>query len=144
MASIWVAESYPAQKNALIFLGLEKKKLILPHHHAPKISNQESTANLKHIWAQKSAERPFCGSETSGHPTPARSLTPSPEGDESDPEEEEEDLDLLIHFDLVKINLAYEEENPDYIEEDEDEELLERMSNWSSKVLFAQHHLEIY
>ena len=48
-------------------------------------------------------------SETSGHPTPARSLAPSPEGDESDPEEED-DLDLLIHFDSVKMNLAYEED----------------------------------
>ena len=32
-------------------------------------------------------------------------------------------------FDLVKMNLEYGEENPDYIEEDEDEELLERASN---------------
>jgi len=57
-------------------------------------------------------------SELSGHPTPARSLAPSPEGDESD-------LDLLIHFDSLKTNLAYEEEHPDYMELDEDEELVE-------------------
>jgi hypothetical protein len=60
-------------------------------------------------------------SESSGHPTPARSLAPSPsEGDESDLEEDDDDLDLLIHFDSMKTNLAYEEEHPDDIEEDEE------------------------
>jgi len=64
-------------------------------------------------------------SESSGHPTPARSLALSPEDDESDLEEEDDDLDLLIHFDSLKTNLAYEEEHPDYMEEGEDEELVE-------------------
>jgi hypothetical protein len=59
-------------------------------------------------------------SRSSGHPTPARSLAPSPEGDESDLEEDDDDLDLLIHFDSSKTNLAYEE-HPDYMELDEDE-----------------------
>ena len=65
-------------------------------------------------------------SQSSGHPTPTRSLAPSPEGDESDLEEDDDDdLDLLIHFDSLKTNLAYEEEHPDYVELDEDEELVE-------------------
>ena len=65
-------------------------------------------------------------SQSSGHPTPVRSLAPSPEGDESDLEEDDDnDLDLLIHFDSLKANLAYEEEHPDYMELDEDEELVE-------------------
>ena len=55
---------------------------------------------------------------SSSHPTPARSLALNPEGDESD-------LDLLIHFNSLKMNLAYEEEHPDYIEQNEDEELVE-------------------
>src|ERR1700691_5032331 len=64
-------------------------------------------------------------SELSGHPTPTRSLAPSPGGDESDLEEDDDDLNLLIHFDSLKTNLAYEEEHPDYMELDEDEELVE-------------------
>lgn len=64
-------------------------------------------------------------SGSSGHPTPTRSLAPSPEDDKSDLEEDDNDLNLLIHFDSLKTNLAYEEEHPDYMEEDEDEELVE-------------------
>ena len=67
----------------------------------------------------------YVASESSGNPTPARSLAPSPEDDESDLEEDDNDLDLLIHFDSLKTNLAYEEEHPDYMKEDEDEELVE-------------------
>ena len=62
---------------------------------------------------------------SSDHPTPTRSLVPSPEGDESDLEEDDDDLDLLIHFDSLKVNLGYKEEHPDYMELDEDEELVE-------------------
>jgi hypothetical protein len=63
-------------------------------------------------------------------PTPPRSEAPSPgcpDGDESasDLEEEDEDLDLLIHFDSLKANLANEEAYPDVEEELEDEELEE-------------------
>jgi hypothetical protein len=71
-------------------------------------------------------------SESLRHPTPARSLAPSSggAGDESDLEEDDHDdlppwLDLLIHFDLLKVNLAYEEEYPDYMEQDEHGELVE-------------------
>ena len=60
----------------------------------------------------------------SGHPIPARSLALSPEGDKSDLEEDDDDLDLLIHFNSLKTNLAYEEEHLDYMEQDEDEELV--------------------
>ena len=56
---------------------------------------QKSPAKKAWQRAQKSAERPFCGFETSGHPTPARSLAASPEGDDSDLEEDD-DLDLLF------------------------------------------------
>ena len=55
-------------------------------------------------------------------PTPPRSQAPSPDGDESDLEEDDEDLDILIHFDSLKTNLANAE---DYSEEEEEEEVEE-------------------
>ena len=60
-------------------------------------------------------------------PIPPRSEVPSPDGDESaiDLEEEDLDLDLLIHFDSLKTNLANEEAYPDDEEVLEDEELEE-------------------
>jgi hypothetical protein len=64
-------------------------------------------------------------SESTSQPTPPRSEAPSPDGDESDLEEDDEDLDLLIHFDSLKTNLANEEAYPDDGEELEDEELEE-------------------
>jgi hypothetical protein len=64
-------------------------------------------------------------SESAPQPTPPRSEAPSPDGDESDLEEDDEDLDLLIHFDSLKTNLANEEAYPDDGEELEDEELEE-------------------
>ena len=64
-------------------------------------------------------------SESTSQPTPPRSEAPSPDGDESDLEEDDEDLDLLIHFDSLKTNLAYEEAHLDDGKELEDEELEE-------------------
>ena len=64
-------------------------------------------------------------SGTSSHPTPPRSQAPSPDGDESDLEEDDEDLDLLIHFDSLKMNLQSEYECLDDAEQLEDEELEE-------------------
>jgi len=64
-------------------------------------------------------------SETSSHPTPHRSQAPSPNGDESDLEEDDEDLGHLIHFDSLKMNLQYEDECLDDVEQLEDEELEE-------------------
>jgi hypothetical protein len=89
----------------------------------PPAKKARQTRNISGLRNQKRA--PSVVSESSGHPTPAISLAPSPGGDESDPEDDDDDLDLLIQFDSLKTNLAYEEEHPDYIEEEEDEELLE-------------------
>ena len=63
-------------------------------HNIPGLRNQQRDSSV--------------ASGSSGHPTPTRSLAPSPEGDESDLEEDDDDLDLLIHFDSLKTNLAYE------------------------------------
>ena len=61
-------------------------------------------------------------SESTSQPTPPRS---DADGEESDLEEDDKDLDLLIHFDSLKTNLANEEAYPDDVEELEDEELEE-------------------
>jgi hypothetical protein len=77
---------------------------------------------IRNISGLRIQERgPSVASESSSHPTPAISLAPSPGGDDSDPEEDDD----LFHFDSLKTNLAYEEEHPDYMEQDEDEELVE-------------------
>ena len=89
----------------------------------PLAKKARQTHNISGLRSQQRDSSVASGS--SGHPTPARSLAPSPEGDESDLEEDDDDLDLLIHFDSLKTNLAYEEEHPDYMELDEDEELVE-------------------
>jgi len=64
-------------------------------------------------------------SESTPQPTPPRSRALSPDSNESDLEEDNENLDLLIHFDSLKTNLANEEAYPDDGEELEDEELEE-------------------
>lgn len=61
-------------------------------------------------------------SESTSQPTPPQSEA---EGKESDLEEDDKDLDLMIHFDSLKTNLANEEAYPDDAEELEDEELEE-------------------
>jgi hypothetical protein len=63
------------------------------------------TRNISGLRNQKRG--PSAVSELSGHLTPARSLAPSLGGDESDPEDDDDDLDLLIHFESLKMNLAY-------------------------------------
>ncbi|KAF8512208.1 hypothetical protein JB92DRAFT_2930111, partial [Gautieria morchelliformis] len=62
-------------------------------------------------------------SESTPQPIPCQSQAPSPNRD--DLEEEDEDLSLLIHFDSLKTNLAYEEACRDDGEELENEELEE-------------------
>jgi hypothetical protein len=89
----------------------------------PLAKKARQTHNISELRSQQRDSSVASGS--SGHPTPARSLAPSPEGDESDLEEDDDDLDLLIHFDSLKTNLAYEEEHPDDMELDENEELVE-------------------
>jgi hypothetical protein len=77
----------------------------------PLAKKAQQTHNISGLRSQQRDSSVASGS--SSHPTPARSLAPSPEGDESDLEEDD-DLDLLIHFDSLKTNLAYEEEHSDY------------------------------
>jgi hypothetical protein len=105
----------------------DRKKL---YYYYPTIMPQKppakkvrQTYNVTGLRSQQ--KRSSIASESSGHPTPARSLAPSPEGDSDQSDLEEEDLDLLIHFDSLKTNLEYEEDHPDYTEWDEDEELVE-------------------
>ena len=61
-------------------------------------------------------------SESTSQPTPPRSEA---DDEESDLENDDKDLDLLIHFNSLKTNLANEEAYPDDDEELEDEELEE-------------------
>jgi hypothetical protein len=89
----------------------------------PPAKKARQTHNISRLKSQQRSSS--VASESPGHPTPTRSPAPSPGGDESDLEEDDDDLDLLIHFDSLKTNLAYEEEHPDYMELDEDEELVE-------------------
>src|ERR1700720_909375 len=88
----------------------------------PLAKKARQTHNISGLRSQQRDSSVASGS--SGHPTPARSLAPSPEGDESDLEEDDDDLDLLIYFDSLKTNLAYEEEHPD------DMELEQMIWNW--------------
>src|ERR1700683_1375888 len=92
----------------------------------PQRTPAKKAQHVHNISGLRSQQRDSsAASESSGHPTLTRSLALSPKGDESDLEEDDDDLDLLIHFDSLKTNLAYEEEHPDYMELDEDEELVE-------------------
>ena len=84
----------------------------------PLAKKAQQTHNISGLRSQQRDSS--VASESSGHPTPARSLAQSPEGDESDLKEDDNDLDLLIQFDSVKMNLAYEEHS-DCMERDEDE-----------------------
>jgi len=77
------------------------------------------TLNISGLHNQSRQSSPF--SESTPQPTPPRSQAPSPDGDESDLEEDDEDLDFLIHFDTLKINLAHEKACPDEGEEEEEE-----------------------
>ena len=55
-------------------------------------------------------------SDAPSRPNPPQSQAPSLE-------EDDDDLDLLIHFDSLKMNLQYEDECPEDVEQLEDEEL---------------------
>ena len=83
-----------------------------------------ATRNISGLRNQSGHSSAF--SESISQPTPPRSGAPSPDGDESDLEEEDGDLDLLIHFDSLKMNLPKEEAHLDDGKELEDEELEER------------------
>ena len=62
-------------------------------------------------------------SASSQHPTLpwSRASSPEDDGDESDLEDDDEDLDLLIHFDSLKINFQHEDEHEKLDENDEGE-----------------------
>ena len=83
----------------------------------------QATYNISYLRNQ--SRHSYAFSESTSQPIPPQSEAPSPDGDESNLEEDEEDLDLLIHFDSLKTNLASEEACPDDGEELEDEELEE-------------------
>ena len=65
-------------------------------------------------------------------PIPPRSQAPSQGGDESDLEDDDEDLDILIHFDSLKTNLANAE---DYLEEEEKDEEVEEWEGFGREDL---------
>jgi hypothetical protein len=71
--------------------------------------------------------------ESSYNPTPPRSSAPSPGGDgyESELDGDDDDLELLIHFDSMKMNLQHEDEHID-LGDDEDDEVLEEWSGFHS------------
>ena len=84
----------------------------------PPAKKAQQTCNMSGIRNQH--EDFSNASDSSGSLTPARSLAPRPEVDKSDLEEDDNDLDLLIQFDSLKMNLAYEEEHSDCMEKGED------------------------
>ena len=77
------------------------------------------TSNISGLRNQSRQSSAF--SKSTPQPTPPRSRVPSPDGNESDLEEDDEDLDLLIHFDSLKMNLAHAEACPDKGEDDDNE-----------------------
>jgi hypothetical protein len=60
----------------------------------PPAKKARQTRNISGLRNQKRG--PSVVSESSGHPTPARSLAPSPGGDESDPEDDDDVIDLSL------------------------------------------------
>lgn len=98
---------------------------------ARKQKKQKHTRNISGLRNQSKASP--APTDSSYNPTQLRSLAPSPEynGDES--RIEEEDLELLIHFDSLKMNLEYEEEYGNLDENDENEEYIEDWEGFNSQ-----------
>lgn len=96
-----------------------------------KQKKQKHTRNISGLRNQSKASP--APPDSSYNPTQLRSLAPSSEynGDES--EIEEEDLELLIHFDSLKMNLKYKEEYENLDENDENEEYIEDWEGFNSQ-----------
>ena len=87
------------------------------------MKKSQPTPNIAGLRNQSRQSSAF--SESTPQPTPPRSRAPSPDGNESDLEDNNKDLDLLIHFDSLKTNLAHVEACQDEGEDDDNEELEE-------------------
>ena len=96
-----------------------------------KQKKQKHTRNISGLRNQSKASP--APPDSSYNPTQLRSLAPSSEynGDES--EIEEEDLELLIHFDSLKMNLKYKEEYENLDENEENEEYIEDWEGFNSQ-----------
>ena len=97
-----------------------------------KQKKQKHTRNISGLRNQSKASP--APTDSSYNPTQLRSLVLSSEynGDESEIEEEE-DLELLIHFDFLKMNLKYKEEYENLDENDENEEYIEDWEGFNSQ-----------
>ena len=95
-----------------------------------KFKKQKQTKSLAGLRNQPKASP--APTASSYNPTPPRSSAPSPEGDgyESELDDDDDDLELLIHFDSMKMNLQHEDENIDL--GNDDEEALEEWSGFHS------------
>jgi hypothetical protein len=95
-----------------------------------KSKKQKQPRNLAGLRNQPKASP--APTASSYNPTPPRSSAPSPEGDgyESELDDDDDDLELLIHFDSMKMNLQHEDEHIDL--GDDDEEALEEWSGFHS------------
>ena len=122
---------YPAKKNSKVLiiytmLGWKQKK-------------QKHTRNISGLRNQSKASP--APTDSSYNPIQLRSLAPSSEynGDESKIEEEE-DLELLIHFDSLKMNLKYKEEYGNLDENGENEEYIEDWECFNSQEMGCHMH----
>ena len=94
----------------------------------PGRKSKKQSQNLSGLINQPKASPAPSGS--SYNPTPPQSSAPSPGGDgcESD---DDADLELLIHFDSMKVSLQHEDEHTD-LGDDGDDEALEEWSGCHS------------
>ena len=97
-----------------------------------KQKKQKHTRNISGLRNQSTASP--APTDSSYNPTQLRSLALSSEynGDESEIEEKE-DLELLIHFDSLKMNLQYQQEYENLDENDENEEYIEDWEGFNSQ-----------
>ena len=98
-----------------------------------KSKKQKQSRNLSGLRNQPKASP--APTASSYNPTPPRSHAPSPEGDGDKSELEEDDLELLIHFDSMKMNLQHEDEHYSDLGDDEGDEGLEEWSGFHSQDL---------
>ena len=105
-----------------------------------KSKKQKQTRNLSGLRNQPKASP--APTASSYNPTPPQSHAPSPEvgGYESgleddDGDDDDDDLELLIHFDSMKMNLQHEDEHYSDLGDDEDDEGLEEWSGFHSQDL---------
>ena len=90
-----------------------------------KSKKQKQSRNLSGLRNQ-----PKASPAPTANPTPPQSSAPSPGGDRYESDADDADLELLIHFDSMKVSFQYEDEHTDL--GDEDDEALEEWSGFHS------------